>query len=129
MHYWSERTELPMSSLIGWLGLPRSKFYDWRQRYGLANEHNAPVPRDFWLEDWEKVAIVGYARAHPLEGYRRLAFRMLDDDIAAGEINTTFFSFAMGAVGMAVELMAPPITACTPSTSTSFRNPLTAVRA
>ena len=41
------------------------------------------MPRDFWLEDWEKVAIVGYARAHPLEGYRRLAFMMLDDDIAA----------------------------------------------
>jgi len=83
VHYWSQRTETPMSRLAGWLGLPRSKFYDWRTRYGLANEHNAPVPRDFWLEDWEKVAIVGYARAHPLEGYRRLAFMMLDDDIAA----------------------------------------------
>jgi len=72
-----------MNRLVGWLGLARSKFYDWRTRYGLANEHNAPVPRDFWLEDHEKVAIVGYARAHPLEGYRRLAFMMLDDDIAA----------------------------------------------
>jgi putative transposase len=83
VHRWSERTEMPMSRLVGWLGLPRSKFYHWRTRYGLANEHNAQVPRDFWLEDWEKVAIVGYARAHPLEGYRRLAFRMLDDDIVA----------------------------------------------
>jgi transposase InsO family protein len=83
MHYWSERTELPVSRLVGWLGLGRSKFYAWRRRYGLANEHNALVPRDTWLEDWERVAIVAYARAHPLEGYRRLAFMMLDDDVVA----------------------------------------------
>ena len=25
-----------------------------RQRYGMVNEHNAWVPRDFWLEDWER---------------------------------------------------------------------------
>lgn len=23
-----------------------SKFYDWRSRYGLVNEHNAWIPRD-----------------------------------------------------------------------------------
>jgi len=74
---------LAVSRLVGWLGLSHSKFYDWRQRYGQANEHNALVPRDFWLEDWEKVAIVDYARAHPLEGYRRLTFMMLDDDVVA----------------------------------------------
>jgi transposase InsO family protein len=83
MRYWSDRTELPVTRLVGWLGLARSKFYDWRERYGRANEHNALVPRDFWLEDWERAAIVAYARAHPLEGYRRLAFMMLDDDVVA----------------------------------------------
>jgi putative transposase len=83
VHYWAQRTELAMSRLVGWLGLPRSKFYHWQGRYGLANEHNALVPRDFWLEPWERAAIVVYARAHPLEGYRRLAFMMLDDDVAA----------------------------------------------
>lgn len=72
-----------MSRLVGWLGLSRSKFYDWRSRYGRANEHNALVPRDFWLEDCERAAIVAYARAHPLDGYRRLAFMMLDEDVAA----------------------------------------------
>jgi transposase InsO family protein len=83
MQHWSGRTELPVTRLVGWLGLARSKFYDWRGRYGRANEHNALVPRDFWLEDWERAAIVVYARAHPLEGYRRLAFMMLDDDVVA----------------------------------------------
>jgi putative transposase len=68
---------------VSWLGVAASKFHDWRQRYGLANEHNALVPRDWWLEDWEKKAILDYHAEHPLEGYRRLAFMMLDADVVA----------------------------------------------
>ena len=30
------------------------------------------IPRDHWLEDWEKRAIVDFCRKHPREGYRRL---------------------------------------------------------
>ena len=41
----------------------------------MANEHNGQVPRDWWLEDWEKKAILDYHDSHPLDGYRRLAFR------------------------------------------------------
>jgi transposase InsO family protein len=41
------------------------------------------VPRDWWLEDWEKEAILHFQDRHPLNGYRRLAFMMLDDDIVA----------------------------------------------
>jgi transposase InsO family protein len=58
-----------------------SKFYDWRQRYGKANEHNAWIPRDWWLEEWEKNAIVDFHFQYPLEGYRRLTFMMLDRDV------------------------------------------------
>ena len=47
------------------------------------NEHNGWVPRDFWLEEWEKQAIVGCHLKNPLEGYRRQTFMMLDDDIVA----------------------------------------------
>jgi putative transposase len=65
------------------LGIAASKFYDWRARHGLANEHNALVPRDWWLEDWEKKAILDFHVEHPLEGYRRLAFMMLDADVVA----------------------------------------------
>jgi putative transposase len=60
-----------------------SKFYNWRVRYGKVNEHNGWVPRDFWLEDWEKQAIIGFHLKNPLEGYRRLTFMMLDADIVA----------------------------------------------
>jgi putative transposase len=80
---WSVKTEIGAGRFIGWLDIAASKFYDWRERYGKVNEHNGWVPRDFWLEDWEKQAIIGFHLKNPLEGYRRLAFMMLDADIAA----------------------------------------------
>jgi transposase InsO family protein len=81
--HWSQRTELPRTRLVRWLGLGTSKFYQWQDRYGLANEHNGQVPRDFWLEDWERRAILDFHDRHPLNGYRRLTFMMLDDDVVA----------------------------------------------
>ena len=80
---WSAETELPATRLLGWLGLSPSKYFDWKRRYGQANEHNAQVPRDHWLEAWERAAIVAFARAHPRDGYRRLTFMMLDEDVVA----------------------------------------------
>jgi putative transposase len=69
--------------LIGWLGIARSKFNHWSQRLGTPNQHNATIPRDFWLEDWEKAAITAFHDLYPLEGYRRLSYMMLDADVAA----------------------------------------------
>ena len=83
MRRWSDRTKVAVDQLVRWLGIAPSKYYDWRQRHGQVNEHNAWVPRDTWLEDWEKQAIMDFHRRHPLEGYRRLAFMMLDRDIVA----------------------------------------------
>ncbi len=80
---WSERTEISVGRFIHWLGVAASKFYDWRQRYGCVNEHNGWVPRDFWLEPWEKEAIIRFHLQNPLEGYRRLTFMMLDADVVA----------------------------------------------
>jgi transposase InsO family protein len=80
---WAERTEIPAGRLVAWLGIAEGKFYEWRKRYGKPNGHNARVPRDGWLEDWEKRAILDYHTGHPLEGYRRLAFMMLDADVVA----------------------------------------------
>jgi len=81
--YWTGRAELPAKRIVAWLGVGGSKFYDWKKRYGKTNEHNGLVPRDWWLEDWEKKAIVDFHWQHPLEGYRRLTFMMLDADIVA----------------------------------------------
>jgi transposase InsO family protein len=80
---WSRKTEIPASRFVGWLGVGRSKFHDWRARYGKANEHNGQVPRDFWLEAWEKEAIIRFYQSHPDEGYRRLTFMMLDADVVS----------------------------------------------
>jgi putative transposase len=83
LNYWTVRAELPARRLLGWLELGTSKFHQWKQRYGKANEHNGQVPRDWWLEPWEKQAILDYHDRHPLDGYRSLTFMMLDDDVVA----------------------------------------------
>lgn len=80
---WSEKTEIGAGQFIVWLGITASKFYNWRERYGKVNEHNGWIPRDFWLEEWEKREIVNFHLKNPLEGYRRLTFMMLDADIVA----------------------------------------------
>ena len=83
MSYWSKKTEIKISEFIRWIGISLSKFYEWKKRYGKANEHNNKIPRDFWLEDWEKRAIMDFYLLHHGEGYRRLAFMMLDADVVA----------------------------------------------
>ena len=47
------------------------------------NEHNRWVPRDHWLEDWEKQAIVSFHTEHSDEGYRQLTYMMMDADVVA----------------------------------------------
>jgi putative transposase len=84
------RTELPQNQLISWLGISRSKYYDWRTRYGRVNEHNGLVPRDWWLEDWEQKAIIDYFIDHPTEGYRRLTYMMIDEDVVAVSASTVY---------------------------------------
>ncbi len=80
---WSDKTEVPACRFHSWIGISTSKFHDWQQRFGQVNEHNAWIPRDHWLTDDEKQRICAFTRAHPLEGYRRLTFMMLDADEVA----------------------------------------------
>lgn len=74
---------MPTERFVGWLGIARGKFYDWSKRYGKANEHNALVPRDHWIDEAERQAIIDFHDHNPLEGYRRLTFMMLDADVVA----------------------------------------------
>ena len=80
---WSPRTGLSRRQLCRWADLAERQFHRWRKRYGKVNEHNAPVPRDHWLEAPEKRAIEDFAHEYPLEGYRRLTCMMMDQDIVA----------------------------------------------
>ena len=84
------KTQISQQRLTGWLELPRSKFYAWKERYGQANEHNGRIPRDHWILACEREAIARYFMANPTEGYRRLTYMMMDADIAAVSPSTTY---------------------------------------
>jgi len=90
VRYWKDRTKLPAKRLVSWLDLGQSKFSAWKSRYGTLNEHNGWIPRDHWLEEWEKAAMVDFERQYPLEGYRRLAFMMLDRDVVAASPSSVY---------------------------------------
>lgn len=90
IRYWSMRVELPVSRLLGWLALSSSTWYEWQRRYGQANRHNAPLPRNFWLTLEEKERIIAFHLEHPQEGYRRLTFMMLDRDIVAVSASSVY---------------------------------------
>jgi transposase InsO family protein len=87
---WSTKTELATGRFVSWLGVARGKFFDWKKRYGKVNEHNALVPRDHWIEEDERQSIIDFFDANPLEGYRRLTFMMLDQDVVAVSPATTY---------------------------------------
>lgn len=80
---WAEESGIGSGRMIVWLEISSSKFYDWKQRYGDKNQHNAPIPRKYWLAAWEQNAILTYYAAHPEEGYRRLTYMLLDADVVA----------------------------------------------
>jgi putative transposase len=77
---WSERTGLSVKRLLTWLEITPGKYRAWQARRGIANRHHGAEPRDCWLLAWERAAILAFAQAHPLDGYRRLAYQMLDAD-------------------------------------------------
>lgn len=90
VRYWSGRAQVLVDRLLRWIGIPVSKYYDWLERYGKGNRHNALVPREHWLRGWEKAAILRYHRQHPDEGYRRLAYMMLDADVVAASPSSVY---------------------------------------
>ena len=80
---WCLKTETPINKAIQQLSISASKYYQWRQRRGIENQHNNVLPRAFCLEDWEREAILAYHSTHPDEGYRRLSYMMLDENVVA----------------------------------------------
>ena len=76
--------------MVGWLGIALSKFSRWTQRLGTPDQHNGCIPRDFWLEDWEKAEIVAFHDLYPIEGYRRLAYMMNDANVVAVSPSTVY---------------------------------------
>lgn len=84
------KTSLPIKWFIAEIGINQSKYYSWVERKGKDNSHNGKTPRGHWSVEWEKQAIIKYAKSHPAEGYRRLTYMMIDDNIVAVSPSTTY---------------------------------------
>jgi transposase InsO family protein len=69
--------------MLKWLSLSSSKYYDWSHRKEKQNQHNAALPKANWLLAWEIAAIISYRSLHMEEGYRRLCYMMLDENVVA----------------------------------------------
>jgi hypothetical protein len=74
------RVELALARLLGWAELSPRKFHRWQDRYGKANEHNALIPRDHWLEPWEGAAIVDFGPWRASVGARRQSAAATSDE-------------------------------------------------
>jgi putative transposase len=83
VRHWSEQATFGVKQLLTWLGIPSSKYYNWCDRHGQPNQHNAQLPCATWLRPWERQAILDYQQDHSEEGYRRLTYMMLDADVVA----------------------------------------------
>ena len=79
------RTGWTLRRILRRLGFPKSRYYAWRLRHrvdrlddlvpGTRRSPHAILPE-------EKAAVIAYAMEHTREGYRRLAWMMVDEDVA-----------------------------------------------
>lgn len=86
----TELTGIAVSKIVGWVGISRVKFLRWCDRHGQANQHNGSLPKEFWLEHWEKKAIIDFYLEHRQNGYRRLTFMMIDQNIVSVSPASTY---------------------------------------
>jgi len=79
-----ERTGWTITKVLRLLAFPRARYYDWRRRAEKDELQDSRPIAPSWVAilPEEKEAVVGYALAHPRDGYRRLAWQMVDADVA-----------------------------------------------
>ncbi len=83
VNYLRQRARFPIRESLRILGLPRATYFRWATSSGKSERPRRIVPRGHCLMPEEREAIVAYKREHPEIGYRRLAYMMLDEGIAA----------------------------------------------
>jgi transposase InsO family protein len=79
----SNRTGFTAERIVELIGIQKGKYYAWKKRYGKVNAHNGKIPRDHWITPSEREAILDFQEKHPLDGYRRLTYMMMDADVVA----------------------------------------------
>ena len=79
-----QRTGWTLRRILTHLGLTKARYHDWVKRQ--ARDALADRPPVAWGVDGilpvERAAVKAYALAHPQDGYRRLSWQMIDDDVA-----------------------------------------------
>ncbi|MGB9591710.1 MAG: IS3 family transposase [Candidatus Kryptoniota bacterium] len=79
------KTGVPLAVLLSAAGITRRTWTDWQKRKHDETQHNGQIPKAHWLLPEEIDAIVHYARCRTdkkLQGYRRLTWMMVDENIA-----------------------------------------------
>lgn len=80
-----ERTGWSLGQILKRLGLARSRFYEWQRRVQearLDDRFSTGQGSVHGVLPEERRAVVDFALKHPKEGYRRLAWMMVDEDVA-----------------------------------------------
>lgn len=86
----NNKTDITYNKILNLIGINQSKFYSWNGRFQKPNFHNSSLPKSNWLLENEKQDLLDYAKKHTGEGYRRLTYMMLDEDVAAVSPSTTY---------------------------------------
>lgn len=80
-----EKTELPVAKIISWVGINKCKYYNWKKRAGIPNNHNGQIPKQHWLTPIERNSIIEFAKTYIKghqyyvhDGYRRIAYMGID---------------------------------------------------
>jgi transposase InsO family protein len=80
-----DRTGWTTTRILGKLGLSKSRYHSWQRRARRERlEDGATVKAESLdqLLSEEKHSAIAYALSHPRDGYRRLAWQMIDEDVA-----------------------------------------------
>lgn len=87
------RTGWTLRRILKQLGLSKGRYHEWRKRAAkegrLADRSTAVVPRNALLPA-EKEAILAYALTHPKDGYRRLTWQMIDEDVVYASASSVY---------------------------------------
>lgn len=84
------KSDIKINQMINWIGIPKSKYYYWKNNDTVPDKSKATIPKRHWILNWEREAIIEYALNHIGEGYRRLTYMMMDENVVAVSPSTVY---------------------------------------
>jgi putative transposase len=80
----TERSGWTLRRVLKHLGLSKGRYHEWvkRARADQLADRSTAAPSGSMILEEERQAVIRYALAHPKDGYRRLAWQMVDEDVA-----------------------------------------------